>query len=182
MPVVHPTILPQGQNLRAPGFLSEAYTGFKPYQDLLLQAFLSGQLGQQPTAPTPGRPGTLQFPSGAMTPTSPQELAQIQAMGGVPSQQGMIAPMGQPSAGGIQYTLPTRFGFSPNLERQKTQAEIEKLQGDIAFQKQLPEIYKGLYGQGGGQTEKIRQVEDDALAGDEEAVVAYRYLKRIGAL
>ena len=127
-------------------------------------------IGQVPTQPTPQNPGQLTFPSGASTPTSPLEMAQIRQMGGVPVRNdgrfafnpsgaqgpgggntlfadtlrsfpnlaGDILPLGK---GGVEYTQPTRWGMLPNLERQKTQAEIDKLQGDIALNQQLGGYY-----------------------------------------
>lgn len=160
------------------------YGGGALARAILLQQLQSGGgIGQVPTSPTPGNPGQLTFPFGATTQTSPLEMAQLQQIGGVPSRQGQITPFGQPSLGGVSYTQPTRLGILPNLERQKTQAEIEKLQGDIQFQKQLPEIYKNIYGQGGGITpEKKKQLEDDVLANVPGAGEAYEYLVNNGLL
>ena len=177
----------------------------RQFVDVIAQALLASQgvpsFGKAPTTPTPRNPGQLQFPSGASTATSPGELDQIRAMGGIPSRQGTVAPIGQ-QPGGIQYNPPTSFQWQPNLDRQAKLAAIQqaqanlarapleqqKLQADIDFQKQLPEIYKNIYGgqssgqpsQGesafGQQLSTLRQAAD---GGDEQAVQKIRLILQL---
>ena len=139
MPVIGIDQVPR--NLQRPSFWSDLGYGAGSLQRAILLALVGGgaggRIGQVPTQPTPKNPGQLTFPSGATTRTSPLEMAQIQQMGGVPTQQG-ITPL-QP--GGVTYQQPTRWGMLPNLERPKSQAEIEKLQQDIALNKQLGGYY-----------------------------------------
>ncbi len=89
---------------------------------MLLEAILRQQFSSPriPGQPTPQTPGNLTFPSGASTPTSPGEMSQIGARGGVPTTSGRVLPTNQP--GGVRYTPP------PSLT-------LEQLQGLQAQQK-----------------------------------------------
>lgn len=156
-----------------------------------------GGIGQVPTTPTPSRPGTLTFPSGATTPTSPQELTQLQALGGVPSRQGTIVPFGQPQTGGVSYTQPTRIGFRPDLTYQTNQLAIQKAQRELdpnspenVLKTQTASLYKayadqvrGVEGQGqspfGGTPDvsaRVSELIDAAESGDETAILVLREL------
>lgn len=98
-------------------------TAGRQVTDALLAVMTGGAYGGVQTVPSPSNPGQLTFPSGATTPTSPQELFQLQAMGGVPSRQGDIIPFGNPATGGVQYTTPTRFGRLPNSQNPVLQSQ-----------------------------------------------------------
>ena len=139
MPVIGIDQVPR--ELQRPSILSDyGYGAGKNTRDALLialQAILGGGgggLGQVPTSPTPSNPGQLTFPSGAQTQTSPLEMAQIRQMGGVPTQQGGMTPLGP---GGVTYQAPTRTGLLPNLERQKTQADIDLLKSQAEYWKSV---------------------------------------------
>ena len=134
--------------------------------DALLAALTGGmykgQIGQVPTTPTPQRPGTLTFPSGATTPTSPQELAQIQAVGGVPSRGGEMVPFGQPSTGGVSYTQPTRLGFKPDLDYLLNQMKVQQASQEMAnapLEKQKLELANQT------ATQQIK-INEDVIKGD----------------
>ena len=164
--------------------------------DALLAALLGGQgggFGQVPTTPTPQRPGTLTFPSGATTPTSSLEMAQLQQMGGVPSRQGEIAPFGQPgtgqpSTGGVQYTQPTRFGMRPDVDFQLRQAQLQKAQQDLDPNSPVNQYLKSLTaanqpapqgelsGEAGGFAASLGTLRQQADAGDEDAVTKIRLI------
>lgn len=154
--------------------------------------------------PTPSQPGTLRFPGGATTPTSPQELAAIRRAGGVPTTTGQQLPLarlpatipGLPvEAGTVGYQPPNRFNLPPSVQDvarlsqvadvaalQKTQAETRALTPEFQAEQQrrllgLPPL--GI-DESGFSPNVIQQIEDDALDGDEDAVAAYRYLKKLG--
>ena len=150
----------------------------------LLLAMLSGgasgvpSFGKQPTQPTAGNPGQIQFPSGAKTQTSPLEMAIMNQMGGAPSQQGGTVP--------VTYQPPTKWGFGPSANQQSTQADIAYKQAQTRsmtpeFQADVIRRAQGLL-PSGAQANPFQQIEDDALAGDEDAAAAYRYLKQKGLL
>jgi hypothetical protein len=120
------------------------YNDYGEFQGLgarLLLAMLSGgtselpRLGKSPTTPTASNPGQLQFPSGAKTNTSPLEQAMISQLGGVPTRQGSIVPLGDQS--GVTYKPPTRFGFGQSLDRQSTQADINLKNNQAEYWKSL---------------------------------------------
>ena len=106
----------------------------------LLLAMLSGgasgvpNLGKQPTTPTPGNPGQIQFPSGASTTTSPLEQAMMSQLGGAPTRQGTIVPQGQ---GGVTYQSPTRWGFQPPIAQQLQQLKLQQAQQQLNPQSPL---------------------------------------------
>ena len=83
--------------------------------------------------PTPEYPEHLRFPSGATTPTSPQELSAIQSAGGVPTTAGTVAPLRT----GFRSLLPGK-GVSyqppsiPDMARQLQQSQLQKTNLDIA--------------------------------------------------
>ena len=107
----------------------------------LLLAMLSGgasgvpSLGKQPTQPTAGNPGQIQFPSGVKTQTSPLEVAIMNQMGGAPSQQGGTVP--------VTYQPPTKWGFGPSVDRQSTQADITLKQNQAEYWKTLSGMTPG---------------------------------------
>lgn len=185
MPVIGIDQVPR--ELQRPSFLSDLGYGQGSLERAILLALVSqGRLGQVPTPPTPQRPGTLTFPSGASTPTSPLEMAQIQQRGGVPTQQG-ITPL-QP--GGVTYQQPTRLGILPNLERQQTEADIAYKRAQTQslspeFQAELLRRYQGLPPQGKGQpsgNEFLQGLSDlsaRAQAGDEDAVKRIRIIRQL---
>lgn len=119
MPYVLPTPEPRQQ----------WYNDYGEMQGLgtrLLLAMLSGgvsglpTLGKQPTTPTAGNSGQIQFPSGARTNTSPLEQAMIQQLGGAPNRQGGTVP--------LTYQPPTKWGFVPNIDQQIKQANLQQTQ------------------------------------------------------
>ena len=227
MPVINSQVL-QGNDIRAPGwFETFGSSGLNSFSDLLAKALLQGMangngpFGQKtavPTNPTTQNPGQLQFPSGASTPTSPLEMQQMQAMGGAPTNQGIV-PFGQPSQGGVQFQPPTRmvntqklindlkiaqaqndiqksqYSMNPNSPENQYQA-VKAKQIQWAMDNKLVPMLDaygnptgGFQPMGGatppgmgGQGNPFTQIEDDALAGDEDAVAAYRYLKKRGSL
>mgnify|MGYP001565449993 CR=1 FL=1 len=63
---------------------------------------------------------------------------------------------------------------------QKAPLELQKLKADIQLQQQLPELYKMMMG--GGLTQLLPQLQQEAETGDEEAVQTLRYLRSKGLL
>ena len=194
--------VPQGIQ-KLPGFranLGQMYgTQYAKLEDALLALLTKGAyqggIGQVPTSPTPTNPGQLTFPSGATTQTNPLEMAQLQQMGGVPTRQGGVGPTQQMTplqTGGATYQQPTRWGMLPNLDRQSTEADIAYKQAQTQsmtpeFQANLLRRVQGLPPIGEATLSSItpahvQQIETDAMAGDEDAIAAYRYLKKLGAL
>lgn len=128
MPIVYPHPQPRQTGWDMAGyFLGE---NSRAARDALLEAFT---LGMAETGPRPNNPGSIGFPSGMSTTTSPFELAQIRQMGGVPTTQGGISP--------ISYSPPTKFGIQPSLANQARQAYIQSItksgQQQIGGQPQL---------------------------------------------
>lgn len=168
MPYVLPTPEPQRKWYNDYGELSGLTAR-------LLLAALSGgasgvpSLGKQPTQPTTGNPGQIQFPGGQRTNTSPLEQAMIAQLGGVPTTQGQILPQGQ---GGLDYRPPTKFGIGPSVNNQY-------LNSLMARQQTAPPAAVNPAAQ---SIPNAQQIEDDALNGNEDAVAAYRYLKAKGLL
>lgn len=81
---------------------------------------------------------------------------------------------------------PTQFGRGhvPDYESLINQSKVanlplerQKLQGEVANQGALTGYYNSLSGGGQGGI-NLQAIEDAALAGDEEAVIALRFLKR----
>lgn len=140
-----------------------------------------GGIGQVPTQPTPQNPGTFNFPPGSQ---SPIEAAQIRQMSGVPTQQGFLSRSTQmPSPGGVTYTQPTRLGIRPDLDYQTKQAQLQKAQQDLDPNSPMNQYIKSLAKPQTTLTPShTQQIEADALDGDEDAIAAYRYLKKLGVL
>ena len=165
-----PYIVPQ-----QPDYRGEFMRGLT--KDLLLAALTKGAslatsgLGRVATA------GQYTSPTGKTAMISPAErVASNPAM----SAGQMIS---QNAPAGSTFT-PTRYGIGrvPDYEQllnqikvQNAPLERQKLQGDIDWQKQLPDIYKSIYGgQGmggaGGMSDEVkRYLARRALAGDSEA-------------
>ena len=185
MPVIGIDQVPR--NIVRPKWYEDyGYGQGKIVHDLLLAALtgqMGGGVGQIPPAPTPQNPGTFNFPPGSQ---SPGEAAQIRQMGGVPTNAGVLARSTQlPGTGGVSFTQPTRFGMRPDLDYQMRQTQLQKAQQDLdpnsisnQHLKAITDSLNQPKPQGGFD---VQQIEDDAMAGDEDAVSAYRYLKRIGA-
>ena len=101
---------------------------------LLMAKWLGGdfQRTQSPASVTPQTPGTLSFPSGASTPTSPLEMAQIQQMGGVPTTRGDIEPLSSGGSVGATYNPPMKWEtvqkIINDLNVQQAQADLQKQQ------------------------------------------------------
>lgn len=144
-------------------------------KDLLLAAITHGAsipfqgLGKVATA------GQYQAPGGQSTFISPAERV---ASNPNMSAAQMISQQAPPTA---RFT-PTQFGIGhvPNYDQMINQAKVQnlplerqKLQGEIQSQQALSGVYS--------QMSYLKQIEDDALSGDEDAVAAYRYLKSRGA-
>lgn len=157
---------------------------------LLQQMQQGGGFGQVPTTPTPQNPGTLTFPSGATTRTSPLEMQQLQARGGVPSRQGDIIPFGQPATGGVSFTQPTRLGIKPDLDYQMRQAQLQKAQQDLDPNSPVNQYLKSLttanqpkqevdLGNEGGFTASLQTLRQSAEAGDEQAVTKLRLILQL---
>lgn len=182
MPVIGIDQVPR--ELVRPKWYSDLGYGYGNFQretfDRLLSALLSqgmgGGFGQVPTTPTPQNPGTLTFPSGATTRTSPLELAQIQQMGGVPSRQGDIVPFGSPSTGGVSYAPPTRLGIRPDVDYQIRQAQLQKAQQDLDPNSPVNQYMRSLTAANqpapqpptgeGGFAESLRSLRQAAEGGD----------------
>lgn len=172
-----PYILPQPQ-VRQTGWDQAGFaTGV--IGDILLKALLAGQIGGRPSA------GVFTSPTGATTNISPAERVK-----GAPNIRlaDLISKQGQGSFLPTQYS---GFQLQPDLSRQLQQAQLakapleqQKLQSDIQNQQALSSYYNSLSngGASGVALEKLQQLEDDALAGDEDAVAAYRKLKQLGIL
>ena len=105
--------------------------------DLLMRALLAsltggaggGGLGRVPAPITAQNPGTFNFPQGS---SSPLEQEQIHRLGGVPTQQGVMARSTQDAGpGGVTYAPPTRFGFKPNLMYQLNQLKLQEAQQSL---------------------------------------------------
>ena len=95
--------------------------------DALLAVVTAGMAkgGQQPIQ-SPHNPGRLQMPNGSSTPTSPGELEQIRKLGGIPTNQGQIIPLGQPGA-----TQPGGANYLPPVPQTQDQADFLKTLRDI---------------------------------------------------
>ena len=158
---------------------------------LLQQMQQGGGFGQVPTTPTPQNPGTLTFPSGATTRTSPLEMQQLQARGGVPSRQGDIVPFGQPSTGGVSFTQPTKWGMRPDVGYQLEQAKLQKAQQDLDPNSPVNQYLKSLAaanqpapagsedGGGVGFIASLQTLRQAADAGDEQAVTKLRLILQL---
>ena len=141
--------------LNEPTGLNAFGQGFKPYQDLLLQALLSGQFNRIPLPSSAQTPGTFNFPQGSQ---SPGEAAQIRQLGGVPTMQGYPVPATfQGRGSSVKFHPPTvspmQLQQMTNLATlQKSQAEIAALPQEQALKKaqtRKAEAEAGLYEQGG---------------------------------
>lgn len=178
MPIVYPQPAPRQRWYNDLGELQGATV------DKLLKALLASQggFGSMPTNPSPGHPGTLTFPTGASTRTSPDELAQIQRMGGVPSSQGGLSS--------FTYNPPTKFGLRPDVDRQIKEAQLQKIQQDLDPNSPMNQVYsayaKSLMPGTTADTSTnsldstlIRKLAQLAHDGDEEAIAM---LRKLGAL
>lgn len=113
----------------------------KTYKDQLVEALIQAApqfvlamatkgMSRVPVPPTPGQPGQLQFPGGMRTPTSPDELAQIQSMGGVPTTRGSVVPLRTGLGSGVRYQPPTVH--PDQLSAQLQQAQLQQSQSELA--------------------------------------------------
>lgn len=107
------------------------------------KAYLAGQIGPVANAiPTPSSPGTFNFPPGSQ---SPLEAAQIQQMGGVPTQQGVMAhATQQPGTAGIAYQPGTHLGLpifaQQAMERQLQQQQLQQQAQQFPIHQQLDQM------------------------------------------
>src|SRR3990167_11487468 len=150
-------------------------TGLNTLSDLLLKAMLSGQLQRRPSA------GQYTAPGGASTFISPAERVK-----GAPNTR-LADLVSQQGKGTFTPTQYSGMRMQPDLSRQLQQQQLakaplerQKLEADIRNQQALTGYYGSL--NGGVASDKLQQLEDDALAGDEDAVAAYRKLKALGIL
>ena|SRR3990167_2406207 len=140
----------------------------------LIKLVLEGRIGQVPTGKS-----NLQLPSGANATPGPGLQSQLNA-----GQLQSLIQSGQ-FPQGTTTTPQTRWGIQPDLSRQLQQQQLaraplerQKLEADIRNQSALSGYYNSL--SGGVAPDKLQQLEDDALAGDEDAIIAYRKLKALG--
>ena len=168
-----PYILPQPQ-ARQTGW-DQAGFATGTVVDILLKALLAGQLGRKPSG------GVFTSPSGASTMISPAERVK-----GAPNTR-LADLVSQQGKGTFTPTQYSGMRIQPDLSRQLQQQQLakaplerQKLESDIKNQQALSGYYNSL--SGGIASDKLQQLEDDALAGDEDAVAAYRKLKALGIL
>ena len=163
----------------------------------LLAMFTGGmyQGGQNPVQPTPQRPGQLQFPSGQSTNTSPDELAQIMARGGVPSRSGETVPFGTGAPNAVSYQPPTKWGIRPGPDFQLKQVQLQKAQQELdpnspnnVLQRDiLSRMYPaqdGVKPDGGADNEFLTGLASlgaQAESGDERAVQKIRLIRQLMA-
>ena len=166
--------------------------------DALLAVLTGGaaQGGQEPIQ-TPGSPGSLRFPSGASTTTSPAEMEQIRKLGGVPTTDGSIMPVGRPGAtqpDGVNYVPPPPVNIE-DAKYLKTLNEIDP-NSPVNLQRQAIASLYSQYGAGtpGGApvnqplssqapqqstvNQGIMNTADLADQGDPEAMRVMDYLLR----
>ena len=164
--------------------------------DALLAALTLGQYQGQPT---PGNPGTMTFPSGMSTPTSPMEQAQIHQMGGVPTRNGGVGPTQQMTPtgqGGVTYQPPMTMGIKPTMDWQLKQAQLQKAQQDLDPNSPMNQYLRALTSQAhpspsgdgtgaggaGGENEFLQglsSLSQAAQAGDEKAVQKIRLIRQL---
>ena len=137
--------------------------------DILLKALLAGQLGPVATA------GMYTAPTGASTAISPAE----RVAPGQPGAGRSLASVLQqsPGPGTFQGTGFGGLRAQPNLDRQLKQSQLQQSQAMVPY---IQSLSQGQTAQPGVTPAVLKQLEDDALSGDEDAVAAYRYLKARG--
>lgn len=191
MPIVYPQPSPQKKWYESAGELQGTMS--RQVTDALIQALMAqmgGGMGQMPTVPTAKNPGTFNFPPGS---SSPGEQAQIQQMGGVPTNSGFLAKSStNPTVG----NLPPSVSYQPptqavNLNQLIKQTQLQKAQQDLdpnsPMNQYLTSLSRNLPGQGsatpaaiggagGDSSALINKLATMAHGGDEEAITMLRQL------
>lgn len=166
--------------------------------DAVLAAITGGAYrpGQVPTSISQRNPGTFNFPPGSQ---SPLEAQQIQQLGGVPTNAGVMARSTQiPSGAGVTYSPPTKLGLQPDFSKVLEQLKIQEAQRSLdpnSPDNKVKEATARLYGSYADQLspkssttppiptsvppELLSSLSNLALQGDEDAIAL---LRKLGAL